>query len=598
MIHSRTSRAVAAVLCGAVSIGACGISQAGNVASPDVRRQLFPVQSALATDNLKVAEAEAQKALALDPKVTETHLILGEIYWRIGEMGKAKAAFTRAKELGGGDAAANAGLALVALANDDVPAAEAAAQAAIGADKGNWLANFAQGCVFVAKNQLDAAFKAFEKGKGLKGRAEGRDLFDAGMGLVVLAEKDIPSAETSFIKARALAPNTVLHTMNLAAMYEAAEQWSQAANLLQTTEEQLGSSPMLSVRLGRALEKQRQWNDALREYQKALLADSTFAPALAALGNLYLLDKTKAGAAVEVLSRAVASQPTTASRLDLGTALIRVGRAGEAVPHLEAAAQQEPSSIEVKIALARGYVAADLIDKAMPLYEDVDVGLEAPAADLLAVAVALIKVKDYAQANTFLDKALDRDPELSDVHYRRGFIELMNKNYEASLQHFERKAAMDPSHVSTYMNMGIALQQMNKNAEAMKTFRKATQMAPNSVAAWVQLGQALSADSLAASQAVFKKALGLDPQSPAAKRGLAYTYLVQEQYPQAIGLLEAATQADPNDTQGWVWLGQALLNSGRHAEARNAYQRALKLDPSNKPAQDGLQLLGQASSSR
>lgn len=595
---SRAFRAPAVL---AVTLACVAISTAargGNVPSPDVRRQLFPAQNALGADNLKLAETEGLKALALDPDVTETHLLLGEVYWRLGEMGKAKAEFTKAQSLGGGEAPAQAGLALVALASDDLAAAAAAAGAAVAADKGNWLANFAQGCVLAAKNQPEAAFKSFEKGKGLKTRADNRDLFDAGMGLVALAEKDIPSAETSFIKARALSPNTVLHTMNLAAMYEAAEQWSQAANLLQTTEEQLGSSPMLSVRRGRALEKQRQWNDAMREYQKALQADSTFAPALYELGKLFLLDKSKAGAAVELLSRSVTSQPTTASRLALATALQRVGRAADAVPHLEAAAESDPNSIEVKVALARGLVAADQIDRALPLYQDVDVALEAPAADLLAVAVGLIKAKDYAQANAFLDKALERDPELSDVHYRRGYIELVNKNYEAAYAHFQRKLEMDPNHVATHMNVGTVLQFMNKPAEALKSYRKATQVAPNSVAAWVQLAQALSADSLSASQAAFQKALALDPQSPAAKRGLGYTFLVQEKYPQAIGLLEAATQADPNDVQGWVWLGQAQLNAGKHAEARTAFQRALKLDPGNKPAQDGLQLLGQASSAR
>jgi len=78
---------------------------------------------------------------------------------------------------------------------------------------------------------------------------------------------------------------------------------------------------------------------------------------------------------------------------------------------------------------------------------------------------------------------------------------------------------------------------------------------------------------------------------------LGLTHLIAEQYPQAIKLFREANATDPNDAMGWVWLGQALLNSGNHAEARTAYQQALKLEPGNKDAQEGLQLLSGATGS-
>ena len=81
--------------------------------------------------------------------------------------------------------------------------------------------------------------------------------------------------------------------MMLGAMYEATGQWSQAINVLQAAESKFGSSPLLSHRVGYAYEQQRQWNDALRQYQKAYKADSTYTPALAALGHLYLMDARK-----------------------------------------------------------------------------------------------------------------------------------------------------------------------------------------------------------------------------------------------------------------------------------------------------------------
>jgi tetratricopeptide (TPR) repeat protein len=531
--------------------------------------------------------------LAIDPEVTETHLLLGEAAWRKGNLAKAKASFQRAKEIGDAAARANAGLALVALAEDDLATAETLANAAVAADKNEWFANYALGRVQIAKGQTDAAFKTFEKGKGTKTQADRRDLFEAGMGLVALAEKDADGAQTNFMRARALAPNTVEHTMNLAAMFEATNQWGQAANVLQQAEQKVGSSPLLSYRLGRAYEKQNQPNDALRQYQKALAADSTFTPAQAGIGHLYLLDARRTNQAIEVLSKAVARQPTYQSRLDLGIALVRGGKAAEAIPHLEAA-QKEQDGVEIKVALARAYAAANMLDKALPLYQDVDVALEAPAADLVGVARALRDAKRYDEARAFLDKAAEKDPQNADVPYQRGLIELANKNLDGAVTALNKAIELNPKNANAMMNLGVAYQHQRKNAEATAMFRRATQAAPNAPTAWVQLAGALAADSTAAAQRAYDKALSLDPQNVAAKRGKGYTHLVLEQYPQAISLLKEATAAAPNEVDGWVWLGQAQLNSGKHAEARDSFQRALKLDPENKPAQEGLQLLSSA----
>ena len=598
MKSSRSPRSAGAILQVGAWLLLSGASAWAANPSPDVKRLLFPAEAALASDSLDLAEREALKALALDPNVTVTHLLLAESAWRRGQPAKAKAEYEKAAQLGDANAEAQAGLSLVALSQDDLQSAEKTAAAAVAADKGSWLANYAMGRVLVAKGNHDEAFKHFKKGKSLKGRADRRDLFEAGMGLVALAENDAPGAETSFIKARAMSPNTVEHTMNLAAMYEVTNQWSQAANVLLAAEQKVGGSPQLSFRVGRCYEHQQQWNDALRQYQKALQADSTYAPALAALGHLYLLDKSKTPLAVEVLSRAVKLRPTPATRIDLGAALVRANRPAEAVPYLEAAVQEE-ASIEAKVALARAYVAAEQLDKAMPLYEDIDVALEAPAVDLLQAGNAASKAKDYERAKLLLNRALEKDPQLSDAYYRLGVVELMSKNYEAAVQHFVKKTEMDPKSAMAYVNMGIAYQGLGRLPDALTAYRQATHQAPNSVQAWVTLGQALSsADSALAAQKAYARAVALDPQNAAAKRGLGFTYLVLEKYPDAIKYLKEAVQAESEDPQGWVWLGQAQLNAGNHPEARNSFQRALKLEPGNKPAQEGLSLINGAASPR
>src|SRR5262245_62243610 len=127
--------------------------------SPDVKRQLFPAQNALGVDSLDQAWREAKKALALDPDVTQTHLILAEVAIRKGDLKTAKAEYQKAKDLGGADAEALAGLSLVAFGEDDLATAETIANQAVAADKGSWVANYALGRVRVAQGKHEEAFK-------------------------------------------------------------------------------------------------------------------------------------------------------------------------------------------------------------------------------------------------------------------------------------------------------------------------------------------------------------------------------------------------------------------------------------------------------
>jgi tetratricopeptide (TPR) repeat protein len=178
---------------------------------------------------------------------------------------------------------------------------------------------------------------------------------------------------------------------------------------------------------------------------------------------------------------------------------------------------------------------------------------------------------------------------LSDVYARRGFIDLMAKNYDSAMQNFQKKIELDPKSPTSYINLANAQIQMGKKTEALANFRKATQIAPNSLQAWMSLGQGLAADSAAAAAKAFDRALAIDPKSAGAMRGKGLTLLLQEQCAAAISPLEGATQADPNDADSWVYLGQAYLGVGKQTEARAALNRALKIDPAHEQAQQVLQ---------
>ena len=555
-------------------------------------RDMSPVDDALGKDDLAAAHQLLEEMLKAQPDDAEVNGLLGEIHWRRGELKDAREHFDKALAKNPADAHALAGQALVALAQEDVARAEQLARKAVEADKKSWLANFALGRVLLAQGNVEAAFASLEKGKDTKKRAEGRDLFEEGMGLLALAEKDVEGAETNLIRARALAPNTVEHVMALAAMYESTQQWGQAAKVLEDMAAKIGKSPQLSYRLGRAYENMNRLNEAAKEYQSTLQADSTYAPALASLGHLFLLDTKRTPAAINLLSRAVALRPTAATRLDLGIALTRENRAAEAIPHLEAVHAENPEPA-VKMALARAYLKSDNPAKGLEMFTaNPELANEAQASDLVLVAAAYIQAKDYPKARAALDKAEEKDPQLSDIHYRRGLILLYEKNYAGAIEQFQKKILADPQSAATWLNLAIAYQGNRDSKAAAEAYRKVTELAPNSLQAWTSYGNVLSeVGSNDQAKGAYDKALQIDPKNAPALRGRGYLYLAASQYPQAITDLRGATASDPKDPQGWVWLGQALLNSGNKPDAEAAFQKVLTLEPGNAAAKEGLDVI-------
>ncbi len=75
-------------------------------------------------------------------------------------------------------------------------------------------------------------------------------------------------------------------------------------------------------------------------------------------------------------------------------------------------------------------------------------------------------------------------------------------------------------------------------------------------------------------------------------RLLGQVYLWKKQYDQAIAEAERAIALDPNDADGYVYLGTILVNAGRPEKAIELTEKAMRLNPRYPPLY--LQTLGVA----
>src|SRR5712692_1307237 len=127
------------------------------------------------------------------------------------------------------------------------------------------------------------------------------------------------------------------------------------------------------------------------------------------------------------------------------------------------------------------------------------------------------------------------------------------------------------------------------NAQARQMFARAIELDPNFAAAHAWLGRACmiegtfqwSEDPQIAERAfaLAQRAAALDDSLPVAHQTLAYVFLLQKQFAQAIAEAERAMVLEPNDADACVTLGEILSCAGRPQEAVGLVEKALRLDP-------------------
>ena len=156
---------------------------------------------------------------------------------------------------------------------------------------------------------------------------------------------------------------------------------------------------------------------------------------------------------------------------------------------------------------------------------------------------------------------------------------------------FTNQAALsaDLMRAITENNLGTALQEAKRPAEAIEHHRRAIALMPDYPPAHNNLGTALHATGhLDEAIAEYQKAIDLLPGFADATYNLANVQLEKGNAGASIAGFERALQAQPGSVQAQNNLGIALAKSGDTAGAMAAFQRALALDETSVQAHRNL----------
>lgn len=196
------------------------------------------------------------------------------------------------------------------------------------------------------------------------------------------------------------------------------------------------------------------------------------------------------------------------------------------------------------------------------------------------------------------------------AHYNLGCRYLDEKKFREAITELEKAAQKDPNYYEPLVAMSIAYVKLGDLDAGRAAFKKAIAMRPDSVDGYLVVAQALSDvgkhdDAIA----IYQAALRIDEKSPAAYNGLGVAYASKGVYANAKEAWESALKIKPdfkeaaanlkrledilasNPIEGYLASVNKLASQGNYAAAIEECKKAIAIDEKNLTVHNNLGVL-------
>lgn len=160
----------------------------------------------------------------------------------------------------------------------------------------------------------------------------------------------------------------------------------------------------------------------------------------------------------------------------------------QAVPYLKEAAEGDPNSLPLLLALAHSYLWSKQYKSVLDVYKQIlTLAPDSAEADMLA-GEALDEMKDNEGSTNMFRAAVKANPKEPNVHFGLGYLLWTQKQYPEAAQEFQAELANDPNHAQATLYLADADIQMNKQGEAEPLLRRVIKFNPEFGLAHLDLG--------------------------------------------------------------------------------------------------------------
>lgn len=208
------------------------------------------------------------------------------------------------------------------------------------------------------------------------------------------------------------------------------------------------------------------------------------------------------------------------------------------------------------------------------------------------LAGALAASGRTAEATETFHRLIDIDPERAESHYELG-VSLQTTGHTAeATREFETALALAPAYADPMTQLVLLDLTANKSGAALERINQQLARVPQSGPLYDLLGLVHAArNELPAAEAAYRRAVQLQPSLVDAYVRLAELYDATGRFEQAIANADTARRLDPRNLRALMALGIGHQQRGDSALAREAYEAALRVDPGFAGAANNLAYL-------
>lgn len=370
-------------------------------------------------------------------------------------------------------------------------------------------------------------------------------------------------AEEAFRNAIRVSPESRAAYFLLARLYSETKETDKALENLRLVVEKNPKDTAALLLTGILLEQKKDFEGAKTAYEKLLLADPKFGPALNNLAYLYSEKFNRVADAQALADRARAASPNDAFAADtLGWILYRQGKYAWALGLVKEAAERLPFSGEVHYhlglihyAMGEETAAKAALEKALSLEAEFN------GRDDAAARLAVLSQSTGPEAIASMEKVLAERPDDTITQVRLAAAYAAQGSLDKAARTYESLLAGSPSNLR-------ALRGLAEVRLAQKDYTKASETA--------KAGRKIAADD-----ADLARVLGLAAWATGDRR-------------YALSMLQEATRRLTDDGDLFATLGDAAYSFGRVPEATAAWTQAVakaKTPAVRKAAEDALVLV-------
>jgi tetratricopeptide (TPR) repeat protein len=385
------------------------------------------------------------------------------------------------------------------------------------------------------------------------------------------------------------------------------------------------------ITLGRALRQKGYFQEALREYEKAIEGGEANAEVLQAMLELYLLQRDT-GAAIATADRfAREFSPTAKTWNGRGVALQLEGRHAEAeesytraleidssypfahnnlgvlmwhkndtkgaINAFRRALQAPTPPVEPRLNLALGLFRRKHTELALEAYRQVlSAAPEHPVA-WNGIGLILVELNKYPDARNAFARAIQANPDFAEAHYNISFTLSNLGDFSSALRETKRALSLDPMYTPQKLELAIEL----PHEEIRLTVAPPITSTDEAVE---RVDDFHFDPSIIEELFAERPARGTEPAGEDAMAGfsLARDFITKGMYDRAQAEIARVLARGGDKVIGLVLAGDGFAAQGLHGEALERYRRALGLDQANSYARQGtarsLLALGRAEEAR